>query len=64
MATSTEYLEKKVEALEALYLAEKERVEALQLTCDNFKASLRNLTSDLDRFAAHFRNSPYIHPQY
>jgi hypothetical protein len=43
-----EYLTKKVEALEILYKAEKERVEALQATCDNLAGLLGTISAMVD----------------
>lgn len=54
-----EYLKKKLEALEQLYLAEKERVETLQYSIDDFKGKVKDLAVSVDNLSNHLRGVPY-----
>jgi phage shock protein A len=52
----TEYLEKKVEALETLYQAEKERASEIQRNFDSLNKRIQDLEAGLDRIINQLRS--------
>ena len=55
-----EYLEKKVEALETLYQAEKERASEIQRSYAGLEQRLNQLRDDFAKLCNHFKNTPYF----